>query len=169
MTLITNRYGQVSPTSIYENGASVSTPMYFKPTSDQGKEILNAFRDLVKRQRQDMGYSDKPVLSTNGIAVQTASQVPQTPAEAELGMSEEALRYAIFSRQGIADRLIIKLCRLCNIELIPRSFIEQSVKEWLDHLYMENEELGTKKPNTTNKRTTKRTKPTSAPTVGNVS
>ena len=90
MTLITNRYNQITPTSIYTNGCSVSCPLYFRPTQDQGKELLNGFRELVRKQRLEMGFEDTTTQSI-GVRVTTAQQIPQTPAELELGMTEETL------------------------------------------------------------------------------
>lgn len=167
MTLITNRYAQVTPTSIYENGCSVSCPLYFRPTNDQAKELLNKFRELVRKQRLELGWDESATTTPNGLKVSTAHTPPQTPAEADLGMTEETLRYAIFQRQGIAERLFVKLCRLVDVELIPRDHIEQTTKAWLDHLYGNDEKQRTKKPSTTSKRTTKRTTSSSATAKGN--
>ena len=162
MTLITNRYNQTTPTSIYSNGCSVSCPLYFRPTQDQGKELLNGFRELVRKQRQEMGIEDTTI-SPSGVKVTTAKTPPQTPAEIELGLTEETLRYAIFQRQGIPERLFLQLCFLTGIELIPRAHIEQTVSEWLDYLY---ENQRTAKPDTKSKRTTRTTKSSSASTSG---
>ena len=163
MTLITNRYNQVTPTSIYSNGCSVSCPIYFRPTADQAKELLNAFRELVKKQRIEMGFEHTEV-SPSGMVVATAKTPPQTPAELELGMNEDTLRYAIFQRQGIPERLFLQLSFMVGVELIPRAQIEETYKEWLDHLY---EKQRTKEPDTPRKRTTKRATSSSAPSKRN--
>ena len=134
--LLTNRYSQVTPTHITANGCSISTPIYLSPTNDQSKELLNAFREVVRKQRLEMGYQDTPI-DHGSIQVQTATTPPQTPAEQDLGMNEETLRYALFSRTGIAERLIIKLCEITGVELVSRKQIEDNLKSWLDHLYGE--------------------------------
>ena len=134
--LLTNRYKQTTPTHITANGCSISTPIYLSPTNDQSKELLNAFREVVRQQRLEMGYRDTPI-DHGSIQVQTATTPPQTPAEEALGMNEETLRYALFQRTGIAERLIIKLCEITGVELVSRKQIEDNVKMWLDHLYGE--------------------------------
>ena len=133
-TLISNRYNQVTPTQITENGASVSTPIYISPTTDQSKQLLNAFREVVRKQRLEMGYSQQPV-SKGGLQVETAIKPPMTKAENDLGMTEDALRYALFQRQGIAERLIVKLSQITGVEIITRQSIEATITAWLDHLY----------------------------------
>ena len=53
---------------------------------------------------------------------------------------KETLRYALFGRQGITERLIIKLQELTGVELISREAIENNIKMWLDYLYGEQPE-----------------------------
>jgi hypothetical protein len=153
MNLLTNRYGQKTPTHIQANGCSISTPIYFTPTSDQLKELLNAFREKVRQQRLEMGWTDETVVTNNGVRAVTATQPPKTQIEEELGMNEENLRYALFQRTGIAERLVLKLCTLCEVEFVSREAIEATYKEWLDYLYDGNK--GVKK---TRKRSTTKSK-----------
>ena len=143
--LITNRYNQVTPTRILSNGCSVSTPIYVSPTTDQAKELLNKFREVVREERMKAGFNTEPVISSNGVAVQTAQAAPMTNAEHELGMTEDTLRYALFGRQGIPERLFFKLCSLTNTQLVTRQEIGETYDEWLSHLLPDtNENKGTK-------------------------
>ena len=107
--LSVNRYRQTTPTAIQPNGVSISCPLYIGPTRDQLKALLNGFRQaLVER----------------GHAV-----------EEELGMSEENLRQMLFSRNGLPERLILKLQRITGIELVSREQIEATQQAWVDHLF----------------------------------
>ena len=146
--LITNRYGQTTPTHIASNGCSIATPIYISPTTEQSKELLNAFREVVRRQRLEMGYTDAPI-DHGSIQVQTATTPPQTDAEKAIGMNEETLRYALFQRSGIAERLILKLCEITGVELVSRKQIEENLKMWLDHLYGTTPKKRTRKTSVT--------------------
>lgn len=157
-TLITNRYNQITPTRILANGCSVSVPIYFSPTTDQSKELLNKFRDAVRAERLKKGWNDGPVTSPGGVAVQTAQKAPMTDVENELGMTEDTLRYALFGRQGIPERLFFKLCALTNTELVKRDEITETYDEWLGHLLQDkNENKRTKRTAKTSKTTDKST------------
>ena len=156
--LLKNRYDKVTPTHIQTNGCSISTPIYITPTSDQTKHLLNAFRDVVAKQRLEMGFEIKPE-SRIGVQVVTQQTPPQTPAELELGMTEESLRYALFSRRGLAERLVLQLQQITGIQLVTREAIENTVKAWLDTLEF-NENKGTQSTRKTSKTTKPRTKPT---------
>lgn len=151
--LLTNRYNQTTATHIQPNGCSISTPVYCCPTQDQVKLLLNAFREVVRQQRLEMGHSDAPTPSI-GVSVTTATKPPMTAAEEELGMSEESLRYALFQRKGTPERLIIKFQQLTGVELITREAIVSNLNAWLDALEMPDEN---ERPKTTRK-TSKTTK-----------
>lgn len=157
--LITNRYNQVTPTRILANGCSVSTPIYLSPTTDQAKELLNKFREVVREERMKAGWSDTAVMSPGGVQVQTAQTPPMTDAENELGMTEDTLRYALFGRQGIPERLFFKLCALTKTELVKREEIAETYDEWLSHLLQDKNE------NKRTKRTTKARKTTDTATT----
>ena len=109
MTLTRNRYQQVTPTAIYSNGVAVSVPIYIALTRDQNKQLLNAFRAAVQER---------------GAVV-----------EQELGMNEENLRHALFARNGIPERLALKLQAVTGVELVTKEQIEQTFQEWITHLY----------------------------------
>ena len=160
--LITNRYNQVTPTRILSNGCSISTPIYLSPTTDQAKELLNKFREVVREERMKNGWTDTAVVSPGGVQVQTAQTAPMTNAENELGMTEDTLRYALFGRQGIPERLFFKLCALTKTELVKREEITETYDEWLNHLLDTNED---KRPAKTTKTTNKRAKATTKPAV----
>ena len=108
MNLSVNRYNQTAPTAVQSNGMTISVPVYIAPTRGQLKAILNGFRVAV---------------SERGDA-----------AVAELGMDEAALRTVLFSRNGLPERLILKLQCITGIELVSREQIEATQQAWVDHL-----------------------------------
>ena len=142
MNLITNRYNQKAPTAIAKNGLSISTPIYLGLTSDQAKQMLNAFRSIVADQRRECGYVDTP-RSVGQLSVETRTTPPSTPAEDELGMSEESLRFALFGRNGTPERLVLKLCRITGVHLATRTELEQVFSLWLDEWYPTDEQSTT--------------------------
>ena len=142
MNLITNRYNQKAPTAITKNGLSISTPIYLGLTSDQAKQMLNAFRSIVADQRRECGYVDTP-RSVGQLSVETRTTPPSTPAEDELGMSEESLRFALFGRNGTPERLVLKLCRITGVHLATRTELEQVFSLWLDEWYPTDEQSTT--------------------------
>ena len=134
MTLQTNRYGQVSPTAVLPNGVAVSVPFYISPTTDQLKQLLNAFRFIRDKQLVEMGHTTTRV-GNGSISIETFVKPPITPIEQQLGCDEENLRHALFTRNGIQERLLLKLQRLTGIELVSREQVEETYQMWLDNLY----------------------------------
>ena len=131
----------------------MSTPVYVTPTGDQLKAVLNAFRNVVHQQRTEMGF--KPSTTpANGISVTTATKPGNTPAEDAIGMTEEALRYALFQRKGLPDRLIFKLQEITGVELVSREAVMATLQTWLDHMNL-HENKGTKRTRKTSKTTAK--------------
>jgi len=122
-TLTTNRYGQVSPTLIQETGVGISCPFYISLTPDQKKSLLNTFRQIKTEQ---LTNSDKSKPSQEPLG---------TPIEQALGMNEESLRYTLFSRQGLPERLLIRLQKLTGVVLISRNEVEETYSKWLDYLF----------------------------------
>ena len=59
MNLIQNRYHQYTPTAITSDGVGISCPVYINLTNDQSKALLNEFRNVVARQRIEMGFNPK--------------------------------------------------------------------------------------------------------------
>ena len=57
------------------------------------------------------------------------------PVEELLGMSEEHLRYGLFSRNGMPERLVVSLQRITGLELVNRREIELTMTGWLDYLF----------------------------------
>ena len=49
--------------------------------------------------------------------------------EQELGMNEENLRHALFARNGIPERLALKLQAVTGVELVTKEQIEQTFQE----------------------------------------
>ena len=122
MTLQTNRYGQVVPSAINQSGTCLSTPLYISPSTEVKKALLNAFRSIRTEQLSGMGYSqDRP---EGSIVVVDATAAPLTPIENELGMNEESLRLLLFGRNGLQEKLVLKLQRLTGI-----SFKNQLLKQ----------------------------------------
>jgi hypothetical protein len=70
--------------------------------------------------------------------IQTNTALPLAPIEQELGMNEEALRQVLFARQGIPERLVLKLQRLTGVYVITREQIEDTFKQWCDYLYSDS-------------------------------
>ena len=132
--LVTNRYGVTCPTSIQENGTSISVPFYISPTPDQTKQLLNAFRNVKQKQLIELGWQQTEK-SIGTLSVETFTAPPVTPIEQALGVNEDNLRHILFARQGIQERILIKLMRLTGVYLVTREQIEHTYKLWLDHLY----------------------------------
>ena len=143
-TLITNRYGQKTPTVIHDSGVSISSPIYVQLTAGQNKAILNEGREIKRRQLMEMGFNNEP-RTIGQMSVKTVEHQPLSPIEEELGLDENNLRYALFNRQGINERLAIKIQRLTGLQLVDRSQIEDLQRQWLDHLFPTDERPKTKR------------------------
>ena len=134
MTLTTNRFNQVTPTHRTESGASISCPFYINLTTDQKKLLLNTFRSIKQRQLAGLGYDNKP-RQEGSISVVTAQAVPQAPIEIESGVNEENLRLLLFSRQGVQERLILNLQRICGVEFVTKEQVIHTFQAWTDYLF----------------------------------
>ena len=108
-TLITNRYGNITPTAIQANGAAISVPIYIAPTKEQNKALLNAVRDIARE-------------GNNAV-------------EEQLGVNEENLRTLLFGRNGIPERLLVKLQEITSVEVVTRKQIEETYSDWVDYLF----------------------------------
>ena len=109
MELVVNRYGETTPTAIQSNGVAISTPIYIQLTKEQNKTILNAIRTAISR---------------DGEAV-----------ESEIGMSEANLRHLLFARNGLPERLLLKLQEVTGLEIVSKQQIEDTYQSWITHLY----------------------------------
>ena len=109
MQLQINRYGETTPTAIHSNGVAISTPIYIQLTKEQNKTILNAIRTAISR---------------DGEAV-----------ESELGVSEANLRHLLFARNGLPERLLLKLQEVTGLEIVSKQQIEDTYQSWITHLY----------------------------------
>ena len=107
--LIKNRYGNLTPTSIQANGASISVPIYISLAKEQNKALLNALRDIARK-------GDNTV-------------------EEQLGVNEENLRTLLFGRNGIPERLLVKLQEITGVEVVTRKQIEETYSDWVDYLF----------------------------------
>ncbi len=163
MELITNRYNQVTPTGITPTGLSISTPIYINLTTEQGKQLLNALRNVVAKQRIEMGYDNSPK-SVGQLSVETKTTPPLTPAEEELGMTEESLRYALFARQGTPERLVLKLCSITGVYFTTRQEIEEVFGLWLDNFFNTNDKSTAQATSKTSKTKAKRAPKSSSTT-----
>lgn len=108
-TIIKNRYGNLTPTSIQANGASISVPIYISLAKEQNKALLNALRDIARK-------GDNTV-------------------EEQLGVNEENLRTLLFGRNGIPERLLVKLQEITGVEVVTRKQIEETYTDWVDYLF----------------------------------
>lgn len=162
--LLINRYQQTCPTSIQENGCSISCPMYIALTTEQNKQLLNAFREVQRKQLLEAGHST--TTQKGSMTIETAQHTPKTPAELELGMDENNLRYALFNRQGINERLLLKLQKITGMEIITREQLTDVAMSWINHLFTPDTN-GTKTTKTPSKRSTrtKAQKPVSKPST----
>jgi hypothetical protein len=127
-----------TPTSLQDNGCAISTPFYINPTTDQTKQLLNAFRAVKQKQLLEAGFNNEPVVSPGGLVIQTNTTPPLAPIETEIGMNEESLRHVLFARQGIPERLVLKLQRLTGVYLVTREQIEDTFQQWLNCLYSDS-------------------------------
>lgn len=151
MNLIQNRYQQLTPTAITSDGVGISCPVYINLTTDQSKGLLNAFRNVVAEQRIQMGFNPKPVSSSLGeLSVETSVLPPQSQAEVELGMSVESLRYALFNKGGIAERIVLKLQELTGLVYVTSDQVSEVQQLWLSHIF-NYEHKGTQAPSKTSK------------------
>ena len=107
MELMVNRYGETTPTAIQSNGVAISTPIYIQLTKEQNKTILNAIRTAITR---------------DGDAVVS-----------ELGVSEANLRHLLFARNGLPERLLLKLQELTGLEMVSKKQIEDTYQSWITH------------------------------------
>jgi len=108
-TLITNRYGNKIPTAIQANGAAISVPIYIAPTKEQNKSLLNAVRDIAREGENSV--------------------------EEQLGINEENLRTLLFGRNGIPERLLVKLQDITGVKVVTRQQIESTYSDWVDYLF----------------------------------
>ena len=148
-SLLTNRYNQVTPTLVTDNGTAISVPLYLNPSSDKKKELLNAFRSIKTKQLIEAGYNAPR--ESNSVVVIDQTQPSLSPIEQDMGMNEDALRSVLFGRQGISERIILKLSHLTGIPVLTREDVELAQQLWLD------EHFGTKKTNKSSKRRSKTT------------
>ena len=109
MELQVNRYGETTPTAIQSNGVAISTPIYIQLTKEQNKTILNAIRTAISR---------------DGVAV-----------ESEIGVSETNLRHLLFARNGLPERLLLKLQEVTGLEIVSKQQIENTYRSWITNLY----------------------------------
>ena len=157
MTLQTNRYHQVVPTHITENGTAIATPFYVTPTTDTKKALLNAFRTIKTKQLLEMGYSSEP-RQEGSIQIHTAVTPPQAPIEVELGVTEENLRLLIFNRQGLHEQLVVKLQNLTGVQVFTQEEARRTFDAWVQHLFKDSKTgaavPATKEPIDTNEQPT---------------
>ena len=147
--LITNRYNAVTPTLITDNGTAISVPWYINPSVDKKKELLNAFRTIKTQQLIEQGYQQPR--ESNSLVVVDQTSPSLSPIEVDMQMSEDALRSVLFSRQGISERILIRLASLTGVQVCTREEVEKAQQLWLDELY------GTKKVSRTSKKPAKST------------
>ena len=151
--LHTNRYDRLTPNSTIDNGVTVSCPYYITLTSDQKKYILNEFRKVKTKELLEAGYKKSQSPNPNSwVTVEDKTSPPMTACENELGMTEDALRYCLFSRQGLQERLYHKLANITGVQLVSKEDLIEVFRLWVEANY---EGPTTKTTNKTSKRTKK--------------
>ena len=151
--LHTNRYDRLTPNSTTEDGVTISCPYYITLTADQKKSILNAFRKVKTKELLEAGYKKQQSPNPDSwVVVQDNTTPPMTACESELGMTEDSLRYLLFSRQGLQERLYHKLATITGIQLVSKEDIMEVFRLWVEANY---EGPTTKTTNKTGKRKSK--------------
>lgn len=137
MSLTTNRYGVVSPSSICSNGVVVSTPIYISLPVEQRKAVLNRIREIKTKELIEMGWTQKEQQHGFKWSEDESFQAPpMTPVEEQLGCTEEHLRATLFSRHGLTERMLLKIQKITGIRIINRADIEATYVDWLNHLFL---------------------------------
>lgn len=149
MTLLVNRYGVTAPTQILESGISISTPIYIAIPVETAKTLINAFRVKKQKELLEMGYENH--YQSNSVSVTTNNLPKMCPIETEIGMDENALRATLFGRTGVSERLLLKLQSLVDLEIVSKEQIEDTQKQWLQHLFP-NATKGTTRTRKTSKK-----------------
>ena len=54
---------------------------------------------------------------------------------AELTVSEANLRHLLFARNGLPERLLLKLQEVTGLEIVSKEQIENTYRSWISHLY----------------------------------
>ena len=129
MTLLTNRYNQITPSTRLDNGCVISTPVYVSITVEVAKQLLNSFRVL---KQKELIQVSSPTESLNVI---THHGGVMAQCEQELGLSEEALRSVLYQKGGISEKIIVKLQNLTGIEVISPNQIIECNENWVNHLF----------------------------------
>ena len=151
--LIPNRYNRLTPNATNTQGVTISCPYYISLTSDQKKALLNGFRKVKTQQLLELGY--QKTVSPNPdswVTVETNTSPPMTPCEELLGMTEDSLRYLLFGRQGIQERLYHKLANVTGLHFVTKEEIIESFRLWVETNYEQPE------TKTTNKRGKRKSK-----------
>lgn len=154
--LVTNRFNQSTPTIVLEDGTAISTPTYINLSNDAAKGLLNAFREVVLKQQIDMGYEQIKSATRGDIKVVDHTKAPKTPAETELGMDVENLRFVLFGRQGSPERIVLKLQELTGVQIVTSDQVKMVQDKWREHIFS-YEQHGTTKINQPNKTRKSRT------------
>ena len=55
--------------------------------------------------------------------------------ESELGVSEANLRHLLFARNGLPERLLLKLQTVTGLEIVSKEQIEDTYGSWISHLF----------------------------------
>jgi hypothetical protein len=134
MKSINSRYGGLTANSISDEGTVVGTPIYITPSQEKKKELINAFRRIKTEQLIEAGWSDTSISST-GIKVVDSTAAPLTPIEMAAGFAEAELRMHLFSRQGLAERTIIKLQALTGVEVVSKEQLIESFNNWIEYVF----------------------------------
>ena len=142
--LVTNRFNQSTPTIVLEDGTAISTPTYINLSNDAAKALLNAFREVVLKQQLEMGHKPTDLSTRGGLEVVNHTKPPKTPAELELGMDVENLRYVLFGRTGSPERVVLKLQELTGMSIVSSDQVKMVQDKWRNHVFSYESKTATK-------------------------
>lgn len=106
---------------IAENGARISTPIYYDASPTQLKELYNKVRTVASTPISNT------VKSVSGISVDNYGS-SQLRVEQHLGCNLEILRGILFARGGVNIDLILKIQQVIGEEVVSVKELEAAFK-----------------------------------------
>ena len=68
-------------------------------------------------------------------AIRDIAREDYNAIEEQLGVNDENLRTLLFGRNGIPERLLVKLQEITGVEVVTRKQIEETYSDWVDYLF----------------------------------
>ena len=153
LELQTNRYDRLTPNATTDDGVTISCPYYITLTPDQKKNILNAFRRVKTKELLEAGFQKTEVRPDSWVTVQDNTAPVMAPCEQTLEMTEDSLRYLLFSRQGLQERLFHKLCNITGLHFVSKEDILEAFRLWVESNYEQQTTKTADKPSKRTKKT----------------